>query len=85
MDLKASLDNILVLSSCLENQDRITREAGDEDAIKNIAAWVSKSILPDESTISRDDIPSGMYFLIRWDSLAHHAQTRRLREYTKPW
>lgn len=58
---KESLENIIVLASCLDEPTRLARETGDQDAISKISSWVSKMILPDGSTIPQDDIPSGMF------------------------
>jgi hypothetical protein len=56
------LENILVLGSCLEHPSRLYREPGDEEAINNIASWISNTIIPDGSIIARDDIPSGIIY-----------------------
>lgn len=72
MIFKESLESLLVLASCLEQPSRLARENGDQDTIVKISSWVSKLILPDGSTIPKDDVPSGMYAMTRFQAYAYH-------------
>ena len=56
-----SLENILVLASCLEQPSRLVREEHDNDSVNKIVLWISKTILPDGSIVSKDDIASSLY------------------------
>jgi hypothetical protein len=63
---KRALEHVLVLGTCLDHPSRLSREAGDEDAIISIASWISNTVLPDGSIISHDNIPSGIYSSARY-------------------
>ncbi|RDL40006.1 uncharacterized protein BP5553_04346 [Venustampulla echinocandica] len=54
---KDTLENVLILTSCLGNPDRIMRESAEEDAINKLLLWVSKVILPDSGLIRQDEMP----------------------------
>lgn len=54
----------LILTSCLSEPGRLSKEADDPESIRELSLWISKSILPNGSLAPETDGPSDSEFPI---------------------
>lgn len=57
--LQAVFEQLLLLNSCLTNEERLQRDDGDDESINKLSLWIAQAILPDGRMILNDDSAKG--------------------------
>ncbi|PBP16828.1 hypothetical protein BUE80_DR012439 [Diplocarpon rosae] len=71
------LQNLVILSNCLSNSERLQRSDGDEEHIAALSSWLSRAILPTAECVTEDDAPESLSAAARQQFL-HIARQRAI-------